>query len=133
MLPRRSDSRATRRNEMSAVSTCTRFCARHSNSGCMPFAELLRVSERISRDCSSLECAYRNRTCPRVSHYLLSLPDSSIKLSTELASPRVHLDTTAHHAPIIWLGTQSQTVQGACETPPRNYPYAHIYTTAPVR
>ena len=23
----------------------------------MPFAELLRVSERISRDCSSLECA----------------------------------------------------------------------------
>ena len=74
----------------------------------MPFAELLRVSERISEDCSSSECAYRNRTCPRVSHYLLSLPDSSIKLSTELASPRVHLDTTAHHAlidvPDIYFG-----------------------------
>lgn len=72
------------------------------------FHGTFRVSERISRDCSSLECAYRNRTCPRVSHYLLSLPDSSIKLSTELASPRVHLDTTAHHAPNIWLSTQSQ-------------------------
>ena len=64
--------------------------------------------KRISADCSSAECAYRNRTCPRVSHYLLSLPDSSIKLSTELASPRVHLDTTAHHAPNIWLSAQSQ-------------------------
>lgn len=74
----------------------------------MPFTQLIEKVKRISEDCSSSECAYRNRTCPRVSHYLLSLPDSSIKLSTELASPRVHLDTTAHHAPIIWLGTQSQ-------------------------
>ena len=101
--------------KMSAVSTCTRFRRAGIEpaisdpvsgtderfSPLKPTPELLRVSERISRDCSSLECAYRNRTCPRVSHYLLSLPDSSIKLSTELASPRVHLDTTAHHALII--------------------------------
>ena len=32
-----------------------------------------------------------------------------------------------------WLSTQNQTVQGTCEIPPRNYPYAHIYTTAPAR
>ena len=93
------------------------------------FHGTLGVSERISEDCSSSECAYRNRTCPRVSHYLLSLPDSSIKLSTELASPRVHLDTTAHHALIIG-SVRKAKLQPETRTPPRAYvsPYATNYT-----
>ena len=106
---------------MDAVSTCTRLLREGTEpsisvpvlSDIYPVSRRMSVStietyattfervKRISADCSSAECAYRNRTCPRVSHYLLSLPDSSIKLSTELASPRVHLDTTAHHALII--------------------------------
>lgn len=92
MLPHRSDSGATRRNEMDAVSTCTRFCARHSNSGCMPFAELLRVSERISRDCSSLECAGKTRTCDSVLT-LLSLLSYRTPRTDYWISTQIHLDS----------------------------------------
>ena len=43
--------------KMDAVSTCTRLRVADSNSHVCLSRNLLRVSERISRDCSSLECA----------------------------------------------------------------------------
>lgn len=84
---------------MDAVSTCTRFCARHSNSGCMPFAELLGVGERISADCNSSE------VCGQGSNLRLCYNSA---LPTELPHTTHRLMFPTFISGTYWLSTQSQ-------------------------
>ena len=156
MPPHRSDSRVARRNDnwwclnmhlIPCVGTRTRLCATHgtlrgkwTNFRRLQFCGVRErgFAPRMSRlpkpDYGYTDFTVFYRTCNLV--LLRDSTDNKIAIK-RIPIPPPHTTHRLMFPTFLLatyrLSTQSQTVQGACETPPRNYPYAHIYTTAPAR